>query len=68
MSYRRAWLLVASLNSYFQEPVTRATTGGKGEVATASVGAEMMHPTWHAKTYVWGVLKATVISHVTPAI
>jgi molybdate transport system regulatory protein len=30
MSYRRAWLLVASLNSYFQEPVTRATTGGKG--------------------------------------
>jgi molybdate transport system regulatory protein len=30
MSYRRAWLLVESLNSYFQEPVTRATVGGKG--------------------------------------
>jgi molybdate transport system regulatory protein len=30
MSYRRAWLLVESLNSYFREPVTRATTGGKG--------------------------------------
>jgi molybdate transport system regulatory protein len=30
MSYRRAWLLIASLNSYFQKPVTQATTGGKG--------------------------------------
>ncbi len=30
MSYRRAWLLVESLNSYFREPVTRATTGGRG--------------------------------------
>ena len=30
MSYRRAWLLIESLNSYFQEPVTRATTGGRG--------------------------------------
>jgi molybdate transport system regulatory protein len=30
MSYRRAWLLVESLNSYFREPVTLATTGGKG--------------------------------------
>jgi molybdate transport system regulatory protein len=30
MSYRRAWLLIESLNSYFQEPVTQATTGGKG--------------------------------------
>ncbi len=30
MSYRRAWLLVDSLNSSFREPVTRATVGGKG--------------------------------------
>jgi molybdate transport system regulatory protein len=30
MSYRRAWLLIESLNSYFREPVTRAITGGKG--------------------------------------
>ena len=30
MSYRRAWLLIESLNSYFQESVTQATTGGKG--------------------------------------
>jgi molybdate transport system regulatory protein len=30
MSYRRGWLLIESLNSYFREPVTRATTGGKG--------------------------------------
>jgi molybdate transport system regulatory protein len=30
MSYRRAWLLIESVNSCFQEPVTQATTGGKG--------------------------------------
>jgi molybdate transport system regulatory protein len=30
MSYRRAWLLVESLKTCFREPVTVATTGGKG--------------------------------------
>ncbi|HEY2675917.1 MAG TPA: hypothetical protein VGI65_03040 [Steroidobacteraceae bacterium] len=30
MSYRRGWLLVESLNELFREPVTRASTGGKG--------------------------------------
>jgi molybdate transport system regulatory protein len=30
MSYRRAWLLVSSLNTAFDEPVTVAVTGGKG--------------------------------------
>jgi molybdate transport system regulatory protein len=30
MSYRRAWLLVSSLNAAFDEPVTVAATGGKG--------------------------------------
>jgi molybdate transport system regulatory protein len=30
MSYRRAWLLVSSLNAAFDEPVTVAVTGGKG--------------------------------------
>lgn len=30
MSYRRAWLLVESLKQSFQEPVTVASTGGKG--------------------------------------
>lgn len=29
MSYRRAWLLVESLNQSFQEPVTVASAGGK---------------------------------------
>jgi len=29
MSYRRAWLLVESLNQSFREPVTLASTGGK---------------------------------------
>jgi molybdate transport system regulatory protein len=30
MSYRRAWLLVESLRRSFREPVTVASTGGKG--------------------------------------
>jgi len=30
MSYRRAWLLVSSLNDAFDEPATVAVTGGKG--------------------------------------
>jgi len=30
MSYRRAWLLVDSLKQSFREPVTVASTGGKG--------------------------------------
>ena len=30
MSYRRAWLLVSSLNAAFDKPVTVAVTGGKG--------------------------------------
>jgi molybdate transport system regulatory protein len=30
MSYRRAWLLVSSLNAAFDEPVTIAATGGRG--------------------------------------
>jgi molybdate transport system regulatory protein len=30
MSYRRAWLLLADLNRSFDEPVARATTGGRG--------------------------------------
>ena len=29
MSYRRAWLLVESMNQSFREPVTAASTGGK---------------------------------------
>ncbi|HMK84993.1 MAG TPA: LysR family transcriptional regulator [Steroidobacteraceae bacterium] len=30
MSYRRAWLLLADLNTSFDEPVARTTTGGSG--------------------------------------
>ena len=30
MSYRSAWLLVASMNSQFKQPVVRTTTGGHG--------------------------------------
>ncbi len=30
MSYRRAWLLVSSLNSAFTQPIVISATGGKG--------------------------------------
>ena len=30
MSYRRAWLLLDSLNTSFAKPATQATTGGRG--------------------------------------
>jgi molybdate transport system regulatory protein len=30
MSYRRAWLLLADLNASFDQPVARASTGGRG--------------------------------------
>ncbi|HEY3659564.1 MAG TPA: LysR family transcriptional regulator [Steroidobacteraceae bacterium] len=30
MSYRRAWLLLADLNASFDEPVARASVGGRG--------------------------------------
>jgi molybdate transport system regulatory protein len=30
MSYRRAWLLLASLNNAFREPVAATATGGRG--------------------------------------
>lgn len=30
MSYRRAWLLLTDLNTSFDEPVARASTGGRG--------------------------------------
>ena len=30
MSYRRAWLLLESLNTSFRQPATQATTGGRG--------------------------------------
>src|SRR5271169_6388787 len=30
MSYRRAWLLIDSFKKAFREPVTSATTGGRG--------------------------------------
>jgi molybdate transport repressor ModE-like protein len=30
MSYRRAWLLLADLNTSFDEPAARTSTGGRG--------------------------------------
>jgi len=44
MSYRRAWLLVDSFKAGFLEPVTSATTGGKGGggVALTKFGEELI--------------------------
>ncbi len=44
MSYRRAWLLVDSLNRSFNEPVTRASTGGAGGggVTLTAFGSELV--------------------------
>jgi len=44
MSYRRAWLLVDSFKSAFRQPVTLATTGGKGGggVALTPFGAALV--------------------------
>jgi molybdate transport system regulatory protein len=44
MSYRRAWLLVSSLNGAFDQPVTVAVTGGKGGggARVTAFGAELI--------------------------
>jgi molybdate transport system regulatory protein len=44
MSYRRAWLLIDSFKAAFREPVTLATTGGKGGggVALTRFGEELV--------------------------
>jgi molybdate transport system regulatory protein len=44
MSYRRAWLLLADLNLSFDEPVARATTGGRGGggVVLTPFGAQLV--------------------------
>jgi molybdate transport system regulatory protein len=44
MSYRRAWLLISSLNAAFDEPVTVAVTGGKGGggAQVTAFGAELI--------------------------
>ncbi len=44
MSYRRAWLLVADLNSCFRTPVVAAQTGGShgGGAALTPLGQELI--------------------------
>jgi molybdate transport system regulatory protein len=45
MSYRRAWLLVDSMNAEFDTPVTRATVGGSGGggAQLTSFGQALIH-------------------------
>jgi molybdate transport system regulatory protein len=44
MSYRRAWLLIDSINQSFREPVTTASVGGPGGggVELTSLGEELV--------------------------
>jgi molybdate transport system regulatory protein len=45
MSYRRAWLLIESLNSIFRKPVTAAQVGGKhgGGMVLTAFGESVIH-------------------------
>jgi molybdate transport system regulatory protein len=45
MSYRRAWLLVDSLNNLFKEPVVSTSLGGKagGGARLTPYGREVLH-------------------------
>jgi molybdate transport system regulatory protein len=45
MSYRRAWLLVDTMNRCFNEPVTTAETGGKrgGGTSLTALGTQVVH-------------------------
>ncbi|MBX3453541.1 winged helix-turn-helix domain-containing protein [Ferrovibrio sp.] len=44
MSYKRAWLLVETLNGYFAEPLVTAATGGKagGGAQLTRLGQEVL--------------------------
>ncbi len=44
MSYKRAWLLVETLNGYFHEPLVLAATGGKagGGAQLTKLGADVL--------------------------
>jgi molybdate transport system regulatory protein len=44
MSYRRAWMLIASLNASFNKPVTRSSAGGRGGggAALTRFGAQLI--------------------------
>lgn len=44
MSFRRAWLLIDTMNAMFREPVVKATVGGKsgGGAELTSVGHELV--------------------------
>jgi molybdate transport system regulatory protein len=54
MSYRRGWLLVEALNSCFREPLTRASTGGKGG------GGVKLTPFGHEVVSVYRAFEAAV--------
>lgn len=54
MSYRRAWLLLDSLNQSFKEPLTQASVGGRGG------GGVSLTPLGHAVIEAYRALEAEV--------
>ncbi len=44
MSYKRAWMLVETLNGYFRSPLVQAATGGKagGGASLTKLGQEVL--------------------------
>ncbi len=69
MSYRRAWLLVASLNESFRKPVTVASTGGKGGggAAVTEFGAELIE-SYRALEKDFAALAARRLGAIVPAV
>jgi len=52
MSYRRAWLLVDTMNQCFREPVVRTTSGGPrgGSTELTEIGREVVRRYRHAES------------------
>jgi len=69
MSYRRAWLLIDSFKAAFREPVTLATTGGKGGggVALTKFGEELVER-YRALELEFGLLATRRLRSISSAV
>ena len=62
MSYRRAWLLVDTMNRSFREPIVEAATGGKGG------GGAQVTEFGHRVLTKYQLMEKTAIAAVNPHI
>jgi molybdate transport system regulatory protein len=69
MSYRRAWLLLQSLNNSFKKPVTLATTGGKGGggAAVTQFGEQLIRSYRRLDRDI-SIVAATRLNSILPAV